>query len=124
MRTLSGVAEEDDAGEGALAAAAATPASGPSVRASTAALAGSSGGAIARTAAEGGGVTRVGDEAVVVGPPTPVVSAVTLAPRPKKAKTPMLHWGQGTMAKALAHLLGKIRKQGPATDKTDRAMPA
>jgi hypothetical protein len=26
----------------------------------------------------------------------------------KKIKTPMLHWGQGTMAKALAHLLNKL----------------
>ena len=27
-----------------------------------------------------------------------------------KIKTPMLHWGQGTMFKALAHLLGKIER--------------
>jgi rhamnogalacturonyl hydrolase YesR len=27
----------------------------------------------------------------------------------KKIKTPMLHWGQGTMFKALAHLLGKVK---------------
>ena len=26
----------------------------------------------------------------------------------KKVKTPMLHWGQGTMFKALAHLLNKM----------------
>ena len=26
----------------------------------------------------------------------------------KKVKTPMLHWGQGTMFKALAHLLSKM----------------
>ncbi len=29
----------------------------------------------------------------------------------KKVKTPMLHWGQGTMFKALAHLLSKVTKQ-------------
>ena len=28
----------------------------------------------------------------------------------KKIRTPMLHWGQGTMLKALAHLLGKLRE--------------
>jgi hypothetical protein len=26
----------------------------------------------------------------------------------KKVKTPMLHWGQGTMFKALAHLMSKV----------------
>lgn len=29
----------------------------------------------------------------------------------KKIKTPMFHWGQGTMFKALAHLLGKLARQ-------------
>jgi len=29
----------------------------------------------------------------------------------KKVKTPMLHWGQGTMFKALAHLVGKLEKK-------------
>ena len=31
----------------------------------------------------------------------------------KKIKTPMLHWGQGTTFKALAHLLSKINHQQP-----------
>jgi rhamnogalacturonyl hydrolase YesR len=35
----------------------------------------------------------------------------------KKVKTPMLHWGQGTMFKALAHLLGKL-KSGAQAPKT------
>lgn len=30
----------------------------------------------------------------------------------KKVKTPMLHWGQGTMFKALAHLLSKGQGEG------------
>lgn len=30
----------------------------------------------------------------------------------KKVKTPMLHWGQGTMFKALAHLVGKVNVEG------------
>jgi len=29
----------------------------------------------------------------------------------KKVKTPMLHWGQGTMFKALAHLLNKLNQE-------------
>ncbi|MGH9354804.1 MAG: hypothetical protein ACRD10_01585, partial [Terriglobia bacterium] len=32
----------------------------------------------------------------------------------KKVKTPMLHWGQGTMFKALAHLLGRLDAEGQA----------
>jgi hypothetical protein len=31
----------------------------------------------------------------------------------KKIKTPMFHWGQGTMFKALAHLLSKLTVSGP-----------
>jgi hypothetical protein len=30
----------------------------------------------------------------------------------KKVKTPMFHWGQGTMFKALAHLLSKVHSGG------------
>jgi hypothetical protein len=33
-----------------------------------------------------------------------------------KVKTPMLHWGQGTMFKALAHLLSKVNSIKPVTD--------
>ena len=29
----------------------------------------------------------------------------------KKVKTPMFHWGQGTMFKALAHLLSKLDRE-------------
>jgi hypothetical protein len=32
----------------------------------------------------------------------------------KKVKTPMFHWGQGTMFKALAHLLSKVDNDGRA----------
>jgi hypothetical protein len=32
----------------------------------------------------------------------------------KKVKTPMFHWGQGTMFKALAHLLSKMNQQAQA----------
>ena len=32
----------------------------------------------------------------------------------KKVKTPMLHWGQGTMFKALAHLLGRLEPTSEA----------
>lgn len=31
----------------------------------------------------------------------------------KKIKTPMFHWGQGTMFKALAHLLSKLQAEAP-----------
>ncbi len=34
----------------------------------------------------------------------------------KKVKTPMLHWGQGTMFKALAHLLTKLNLRNKAND--------
>ena len=30
----------------------------------------------------------------------------------RKVQTPMLHWGQGTMFKALAHLSGKLDPSG------------
>lgn len=30
-------------------------------------------------------------------------------------KTPILHWGQGTTLKALAHLLGKVKCIGEET---------
>lgn len=33
----------------------------------------------------------------------------------KKIKTPMFHWGQGTMFKALTNLLGKVEQQSPAS---------
>jgi rhamnogalacturonyl hydrolase YesR len=39
----------------------------------------------------------------------------------KKVKTPMLHWGQGTMFKALAHFLSKLsgKRQDLSTGETD-----
>jgi rhamnogalacturonyl hydrolase YesR len=35
------------------------------------------------------------------------------------ARTPMLHWGQATMFKALAHLAFKLRAPGPVGERTD-----
>jgi rhamnogalacturonyl hydrolase YesR len=37
----------------------------------------------------------------------------------KKVKTPMLHWGQGTMFKALAHLLSKVNGETKAPAERD-----
>jgi hypothetical protein len=34
----------------------------------------------------------------------------------KMIETPMFHWGQGTMFKALAHLFGRLRQTGPRGD--------
>jgi hypothetical protein len=34
----------------------------------------------------------------------------------KKVKTPMLHWGQGTMFKALGHLLTKLKSEAHAPE--------
>lgn len=43
----------------------------------------------------------------------------------KKVKTPMLHWGQGTMFKALAHLLSKIdHPESPIPVRSDPARAA
>ena len=39
-----------------------------------------------------------------------------------KIRTPMFHWGQGTMFKALAHLMGKLRfarRRGPGRRPND-----
>lgn len=38
----------------------------------------------------------------------------------KKIKTPMFHWGQGTMFKALAHLLSKLKSGAPASKTHER----
>ena len=40
----------------------------------------------------------------------------------KKVKTPMFHWGQGTMFKALAHLLGKMKAEPDAREQPDGVM--
>jgi len=42
----------------------------------------------------------------------------------KKVKTPMLHWGQGTMFKALAHLLGKLKSRAQAPKALERLSEA
>ena len=39
----------------------------------------------------------------------------------KKVKTPMLHWGQGTMFKALAHLLTKMSGKSRISEHDDDA---
>ena len=39
----------------------------------------------------------------------------------KKVKTPMLHWGQGTMFKALAHLLAKMNERSRIPENHDAA---
>jgi len=39
----------------------------------------------------------------------------------KKVKTPMLHWGQGTMFKALAHLLTQMTNKSPVLAQHDAA---
>jgi hypothetical protein len=41
----------------------------------------------------------------------------------KKVKTPMLHWGQGTMFKALAHLLNKVNGKAHAQPRPDVGLP-
>lgn len=41
----------------------------------------------------------------------------------KKVKTPMLHWGQGTMFKALAHLLSKVNYSAHAPEQLDAHIP-
>jgi hypothetical protein len=41
----------------------------------------------------------------------------------KKVKTPMLHWGQGTMFKALAHLLNKMNATATSRNKVEQAAP-
>jgi rhamnogalacturonyl hydrolase YesR len=40
-----------------------------------------------------------------------------------KVKTPMLHWGQGTMFKALAHLLSRVNSIKPVTDCSPLSQP-
>jgi rhamnogalacturonyl hydrolase YesR len=42
----------------------------------------------------------------------------------KKVKTPMLHWGQGTMFKALAHLLSKLNSETKASPQLDAEFQA
>ena len=39
----------------------------------------------------------------------------------RKVKTPMLHWGQGTMFKALAHLLNKMNDKSLVSKHPDAA---
>ena len=41
-----------------------------------------------------------------------------------KVKTPMLHWGQGTMFKALAHLLSKVNGDKPVHGCNPLSQPA
>jgi len=41
----------------------------------------------------------------------------------KKVKTPMLHWGQGTMLKALVHLLSKMNGKAQAPTELDAESP-
>lgn len=41
----------------------------------------------------------------------------------KKVRTPMLHWGQGTMFKALAHLLSKVNGEAKAPAERDTESP-
>jgi len=41
-----------------------------------------------------------------------------------KVKTPLLHWGQGTMFKALARLLTKVEKRAQSAPRTGPALPA
>ncbi len=42
----------------------------------------------------------------------------------KKVKTPMLHWGQGTMFKALAHILRKVDDRARASKQVNVRIPS